>query len=541
MGAVDVNGVGYALPGGRMLLDDVVLRAGDGEHVALIGANGSGKTTLLRIIAGELRAQRGSVAVDGRLLVMRQLLGLDDATVRDLFVGLAPPAQRAAAVELAEAEAAAASDASAKVGMRLARAHAAWGDAGGYEAEVAWDVCTSRVLGLSYDEVADRRLATLSGGEQKRVALETLIRSDADVLVLDEPDNFLDVPGKQWLEETIAGSPKTILFVSHDRELLARVADKIVTIEAGGSWTHGGGFAGYHEAREARIARFDELHRRHSEEQKRLAETLTEFRRRAQMGSDTFASRVRATKHRIERFEREPPPARPAVQNVAMRLGGARTGKRVVTVEGLELEGLTDPFDTEVLFGERIGVVGLNGTGKSHFLKLLAGHDIAHRGVVKLGARVVPGYFSQLHEPTRTRPGTGGADAGVGGSESRNDPFLLELMMQAGHSRGEAMASLRRYELNECADQPFETLSGGQQARLQILLLETSGATLLLLDEPTDNLDLVSSEALEGALEQFEGTVIAVTHDRWLMRSFDRFLVFGSDCTVRESPEPQYR
>jgi ATPase subunit of ABC transporter with duplicated ATPase domains len=114
-------------------------------------------------------------------------------------------------------------------------------------------------------------------------------------------------------------------------------------------------------------------------------------------------------------------------------------------------------------------------------------------------------------------------------------------MMQAGRSRGEAMASLRRYELHQCADQPFETLSGGQQARLQILLLETSGATLLLLDEPTDNLDLVSSEALEAALDAFEGTVIAVTHDRWLMRSFDRFLVFGSDCTVKESPEPEYR
>jgi ATPase subunit of ABC transporter with duplicated ATPase domains len=352
--------------------------------------------------------------------------------------------------------------------------------------------------------------------------------------VLDEPDNFLDVPGKEWLESTIAGSPKTILFVSHDRELLARVAHKIVTIEAGGGWTHGGGFAGYHEAREARIARFDDLHRRYTEEQKRLAETLTEFRRRAQMGSDKFASRVRATKSRIERFERQPSPARPSTQNVAMRLGGARTGKRVVAVEGLELEGLTDPFDTEVLFGERIGVVGLNGTGKSHFLKLLAGHDIAHRGIVKLGARVVPGYFSQLHEPTHLRSGS------VAGSEVGSEPFVLDVMMRSGHTRGEAMASLRRYELAECAEQPFETLSGGQQARFQILLLETSGATLLLLDEPTDNLDLVSSEALESALVRFEGTVIAVTHDRWLMRSFDRFLVFGSDCTVRESPEPRY-
>ena len=137
--------------------------------------------------------------------------------------------------------------------------------------------------------------------------------------------------------------------------------------------------------------------------------------------------------------------------------------------------------------------------------------------------RVVPGYFSQLHEPVPAGPLQG---------------CLLDVMMQAGHSRGEAMASLRRYELHECADQPFETLSGGQQARLQILLLETSGATLLLLDEPTDNLDLVSSEALEAALELFEGTVIAVTHDRWLMRSFDRFLVFGSDCTVARQTNP---
>src|SRR6476661_2760256 len=167
MGAVDVSGVGDALAGGRSLLDDVVLHAGDGEHVALIGANGSGKTTLLRIIAGELRAQQGAVAVDGRMLVMRQLLGLDDATVHDLLVGLAPPAQRGAALELAAAEAAAAEDSGPDVGMRLGRAHAAWGDAGGYAAEVLWDVCTSAALGLAYDEVADRRLATLSGGEQK--------------------------------------------------------------------------------------------------------------------------------------------------------------------------------------------------------------------------------------------------------------------------------------------------------------------------------------------------------------------------------------
>ena len=137
--------------------------------------------------------------------------------------------------------------------MRLARAHATWADAGGYEAEVLWDVCSTAALGCAFDDVAGRRRSTLSGGEQKRLALELLLRSDADVLVLDEPDNFLDVPGKEWLEAELVVCPKMIRFVSHDRELLAKVARKIVTIEGRGAWTHGGAFADYHEARDARL------------------------------------------------------------------------------------------------------------------------------------------------------------------------------------------------------------------------------------------------------------------------------------------------
>jgi ATPase subunit of ABC transporter with duplicated ATPase domains len=524
MGSVEVHGVRYALPGGVTLLDDVSFRVGRGDHVALVGANGTGKTTLLRLITGELQPLGGSVAIDGRVLLLPQLVGGDDRTVRELMVSLSPGPVRAAAIELAAAEAAASTDPGDATGMRLARAHAAWGDAGGYEAEVRWDVCSTAALGCGFDDVAERQRATLSGGEQKRLALELLLRSEADVLLLDEPDNFLDVPGKEWLEAELVACPKTILFVSHDRELLAKVARKIVTIEGRGAWTHGGSFGEYHEARDARLVRLDDEHKQFVEERKRLTASLNEYRRRASMGSDTFASRVRATKHRIERFDREPPPARPASQAVTMRLGGDRTGKRVVMMEQLELSGLTDPFDAEIHFGERVGIVGLNGTGKSHFLRLLAGHDVEHTGHFALGARVVAGYFSQVHD----RPDLG-------------DRTVLENLLAAGKTRGDAMASLRRYELHACADQPFATLSGGQQARLQILLLELSGATLLLLDEPTDNLDLISSEALEGALDQYGGTVIAVTHDRWLMRSFDRFLVFGSDCAVRESPEPQYR
>ena len=206
-----------------------------------------------------------------------------------------------------------------------------------------------------------------------------------------------------------------------------------------------------------------------------------------------------------------------------MRLGGERTGKRVVICEQLELHGLTDPFDAEVWFGERVAVLGPNGTGKSHFLRLLAGEPVEHGGTWRLGARVEVGYFSQTHDRPDLR-----------------DEAVLDIVMKTGVDRGKAMAALRRYGLHEAATQTFATLSGGQQARLQVLMLELSGANLLLLDEPTDNLDLASAEALEEALESFVGTVIAVTHDRWFLRTFDRFFVFARDCRVTEHLEPVF-
>jgi ATPase subunit of ABC transporter with duplicated ATPase domains len=208
-----------------------------------------------------------------------------------------------------------------------------------------------------------------------------------------------------------------------------------------------------------------------------------------------------------------------------MRLRGGRTGKRAVTCEALGLAGLMAPFDLEVHFGERVAVLGANGSGKSHFLRLLAGGPdgaVAHTGTARLGAGVVPGLFVQTH---------GRADL------TARSP--AEIVMADHHrDRQGAMAALARYELAPAHDQPFETLSGGQQARLQILLLELSGATLLLLDEPTDNLDLASAEALGAGLAGFEGTVLAVTHDRWFTGDFERFLAFRSDGQVVETDGP---
>ena len=335
--------------------------------------------------------------------------------------------------------------------------------------------------------------------------------------------------------------------ISHDRELLNQAATHIVSVELGAAgnsiWVHGGNFDSYHVARRERFSRLEELRRRWDEELVKLRALVLALREKAKF-NDGLASRYQAAVTRLKKFEEAGPPMEvPREQNVNMRLHGGRTAKRAVVATRLELTGLTAPFDLEIWFGERLAILGANGSGKSHLLRLLArgGSDpdiehqpvgevdilaVAHSGSVRLGSRVRPGWFAQTH----LRPDLTGRT-------------LLEVLhrgdgRRVGLPRELAARALDRYELAAAGEQIFDTLSGGQQARFQILLLELSGATLLLLDEPTDNLDLASAEALEIGLDAFEGTVVAVTHDRWFARNFDRFLVFGRDGSVTLAGAP---
>ncbi|MFH9722808.1 ABC-F family ATP-binding cassette domain-containing protein [Streptomyces sp. NPDC017254] len=529
MGHVEAAHLEYYLPDGRVLLGDASFRVGEGAVVALVGANGAGKTTLLRLISGELQPHGGGVTVSGGLGVMPQFVGSvrDESTVRDLLVSVAQPRIREAAKAVDEAEHLIMTVDDEAAQMKYAQALSDWAEVQGYEAETLWDICTMAALGMPYDKAQFRQVRTLSGGEQKRLVLESLLRGSDEVLLLDEPDNYLDVPGKRWLEERLRETRKTVLFISHDRELLSRGAQKIVAVEPGpaGSdvWVHGGGFDTFHEARRDRFARFEELKRRWDEKHAQLKKLVVNLRQAASVSHD-MASRYAAAQTRLRKFEEAgPPPEPPREQDIKMRLRGGRTGVRAVTCENLELTGLMKPFSLEIFYGERVGVLGSNGSGKSHFLRLLAGDpSVAHTGNWKLGARVVPGHFAQTH----AHP------------ELTGRPLVDILWTEHAKDRGGAMSMLRRYELERQGDQPFDKLSGGQQARFQILLLELAGTTALLLDEPTDNLDLESAEALQDGLEAYDGTVLAVTHDRWFAKSFDRFLVFGSDGVVRETTEP---
>ncbi|MFH8514886.1 ABC-F family ATP-binding cassette domain-containing protein [Streptomyces gelaticus] len=528
MGHLEAGHLEYYLPDGRVLLGDASFRVADGAVVALVGANGAGKTTLLRLLAGELQPHGGSVSVSGGLGVMQQFVGSvrDERTVRDLLVSVSQPRIREAALAVDRAEELILTVDDEAAQMKYAQALSDWAEARGYEAETVWDMCTTAALGVPYEKAQWREVRTLSGGEQKRLVLEALLRGPDEVLLLDEPDNYLDVPGKRWLEDRLKETRKTVLFVSHDRELLSRAAEKIVSVEpspAGSDvWVHGAGFDTYHQARAERFERFEELRRRWDEKRAQLKRLVLDMQQYAAR-SDEMASRYQAAKTRLRKYEEAgPPPEPPRKQDIKMRLRGGRTGVRAVTCKNLELTGLMKPFDLEIFYGERVAVLGSNGSGKSHFLRLLAGEQVAHTGEWKLGARVVPGHFAQTHAHPELLGHT-----------------LVEILWtEHAKDRGGAMSVLRRYELERQGDQPFEKLSGGQQARFQILLLELAGTTALLLDEPTDNLDLESAEALQDGLEAYEGTVLAVTHDRWFAKSFDRYLVFGSDGVVRETAEP---
>jgi len=522
---IEVANLSYKHPGGVSLLEGVSFKVPDGYKVALVGANGTGKTTLLRLIAGEDRATSGQVRADGRIAYMPQFIGMmgETSKVRDLLLRLSSASLMRAGARLQAAEASTHESQEESAHLEYADALVAWGEAGGFDAEVLWDTCSLAALGKRLEKVSDRLLSSLSGGEQKRLALEVLLRSEAQVLLLDEPDNFLDILATRWLEQVLNESTKTILFVSHDRALLAAVATRVVTIEGHRAWTHPGSYATYHEERARRLDRLEEEHRRFQDERDRLTAMIREFKQRS-IYNDKFATKAASTEKRLERFERDnAPPELARPQDVKMRLQGGRTGKIALRATALEIPGIVRPFNVELYYGERVGVVGSNGTGKSHFLRLLAGESIDHRGNWKLGARVTPGLFSQTHDHPELA-----------------DVELLEVMSKSGLRIEQAMPALKRYELHRAARTPFSVLSGGQQARFQILMLEMASPTMLLLDEPTDNLDVDSAEALEQGLAGYEGTVVTVTHDRWFMRSMDRFLVFGSDGVVQERIDSPY-
>ena len=528
MAHIAVSGLSYAHPGGDELFSEVSFKLSPGRHAGLIGTNGVGKSTLLRILAGVLRSDEGEAAHGGRLLFMPQDVGVadDTQTVRELLLSLAPETLRPVGRRMAALEARMA-DGDPEARMELGEAIADWSALGGYELEGHWDASCRRIVRASFDELAERAAHTLSGGERKQLVLDVLFASDADVLLLDEPDNFLDVPAKLELERRVRESRKTILMISHDRGVLAASVGSIVTLEGHGAWIHDGSYASYREARRRRQERLGDAVQRWQEEEKRLRDQVRLWKERARYAPG-LAKRADAMETRWKRFAAPgPPPAPVTDQSIAVRIRGGDSARIVLDLRGLGIDSraagsaaLVAPFSDEIHFGERVGVIGPNGSGKSALMQVLAGRVAPDRGQLRVGPRVSPGFFTQL----QTRADFAGRP-------------VLEIVLEHVAGTQAAMGALARYGLADAARRSHDVLSGGEKARLEVLILELEGHNLLLLDEPTDNLDIDSSEALEGALDGFTGTVVTVSHDRAFLATLDRFLLVGHDGTVVAFPD----
>ena len=520
MSSIVVSELAYSPPGADQLFFDVSFGVSPGEHAAIVGPNGVGKSTILKILTGQYEADDGEYSIGGTFLQMTQDVGMSrpDDSLRDMLIEVAPTALREAGKKLFAAEKAMMSG--EDDGMKFAEALGDWGDLGGYDLETQWAASAQRSVKTPVDNFGTRLVSQLSGGERKRLVLDLLLTSGADVLFLDEPDNYLDIPTRGWLEEQIKACKSTILMVSHDRTLLERVATKIIAVEGSGAWVHGGSYVTFPEARQKRQELLGDDLKRWNDEERRLFHHMKIMKQRAAQNFKN-ATKANGAETRWEKFVKAGPPPPPvADQQIYVRFRGADSARRVVKFEAVAIGELFMPFSDEVHFGERLGLIGPNGTGKTHLLNALNGKAEGLMGDITFGPRTSVGMFNQVND----RPEFHGREC-------------IEIVRDRLSDEQKSMGALARYGLRNNARQEFQTLSGGQKARLEILSLELAGHNVLLLDEPTDNLDIDSSEALERAIEGFEGTVIAVSHDRTFLANFDRFIMITDDGDVYELPD----
>jgi ATP-binding cassette, subfamily F, member 3 len=502
--------------GGRLILDGTDLELGPRARVGLIGANGSGKTTLLRMLAGDEAPDAGTVTLRKGAVVahLHQLVDGDERTVREVLEQ-ARPERAALEEELTRVESQLADPALADDLDRMARvierqsaiveriaADTAEGDA----------IRHLRDLGLSEDDL-DQPTRALSGGQRKLVALAACLVREPDVLLLDEPEAHLDVARRQIVEDLVRDFDGAVLIVSHDRHLLDETVTRIAELEGGRIRMWEGGYSAYAVARELELVRRQQQWVTQQKEIARLEEAIRRFKQWAnQVDDKRHITRARNKQRQIDRMEKV---ERPVFERRKMALAlrsAVRGGDRVIALRGIEFAPVLGRIDLEVMRGERVGIVGPIGAGKTVLARLLVGDLAPTAGERWAGPSISVEYVSQAAE------------------ELPGDRTPIDVVRAAKPlSEGEAVALLVRFLFDyEQLRRPIASMSGGERTRLRCCLVMLSRANCLILDEPTNHLDIPAVETLEAALESYDGTVIAVSHDRYFLeRIADRVLEVG--------------
>ncbi|MFC5403483.1 ribosomal protection-like ABC-F family protein [Cohnella soli] len=502
----------------QLVLADVTFELHHGEKMGLVGRNGSGKSTLLRLISKQDTPDEGLLTIrkDARIGYLEQIPeDARDRTVYDVLAsGLRELLDCRSSMEqlerrMSEPNAEGDPQALEKMLKAYSELQERFEREGGYELDARIDQVAT---GLRIDrDWYGRSFATLSGGQKTRVALAAQLIAGPDLLLLDEPTNHLDLGGVEWLEEFLKKYDGSCLIVSHDRYFLDRVVSKIVELEDGESSIYHTNYSGYTKEKEVRLLQEFANYQEQQKQIKKMRETIKQLMEWGRIGSnEKFFRRAASMQKALDRMEKL---KRPAIDRKEAEFDlrpSDRSGKRVIEFadvhkrygDSVVLDGASGVLE----YGEKTVLIGGNGAGKSTLIKLLLGESEADAGELSLGARVDVGYLAQDQAPPDPKA-------------SVLDYFRKE----AGLEEGEARTKLAAY-LFYGADvfKSVGSLSGGEWTRLRIALLVLRKPNLLILDEPTNHMDIASREALEEALEEYPGTILAVTHDRYFINRLSR-------------------
>ncbi|MEX2162485.1 MAG: ABC-F family ATP-binding cassette domain-containing protein [Anaerolineales bacterium] len=484
--------------------------------VGLVGPNGAGKSTLLKLIAGELKSESGFANPRGRVsigqlhqeprLTMQRTVLQETLTASELIPELQRSLTRVEA-EMGQPEVYSNDKRLTRKIEEQARLLEDYTQAGGpgYEGQVR-----ATLLNLGFEEhELGLPVSALSGGQKKLVGLAKLLVTRPDLLLLDEPDNHLDLAGKEFLENYIRAYKGGVVIVSHDRYLLDVVADEIAELEDGRLTVYPGNYSEYAAEKEARLHQQQHQFKVQQHEIHRLEQSAKRLLIWGRShDNEKLIRRAKSMMKRIERMDKVEKPVAER-RGMGLQLSGWRGSNKVLEVTALRKGFDNEASRSEVLnqidltlwHRERVGLVGPNGAGKSLLFRLLLGSEQADGGEIKIGPSIRVAYYAQEHET-------------LDGAQS-----LIDVVRRAGRlNEPNAVKLLSKFLFGyQQMRNRVDTLSGGERSRLQLILIMLTGANFLLLDEPTNNLDIRSAEVLEGALEDFEGSALVISHDRYFL------------------------
>ncbi|MCC6299993.1 MAG: ABC-F family ATP-binding cassette domain-containing protein [Anaerolineales bacterium] len=497
------------------------------QKIGLIGPNGAGKSSLFKLIVGEHAPEKGGTVIRAKDVTVGYLSQHPEFDPERTAISLAlegNPRVAGVETELHRVESKLADPAvygdAKKLQRTLDEQHKLLEEFESLGGANYGTRVREMLRGLGLPEADfDKPVRALSGGQKKLIGLARLLLAKPSVLLLDEPDNHLDMPGKAFLEKLINDYAGAVVIISHDRYILDAVASHIAEIEDGKITTFTGNYTEFIVDKEERLARQEELYQIQQREIGRLEMALKRYKQWV-VFNDKFATRIHNMEARIERIEKI---ERPILERRTMdlALNGWRGSNQVLEFGGVSKEFLPHPGTSPspqpspkgrgrcvledinflIRHGERVGLIGANGTGKSVLLRLILGKETPTSGEIKIGPSVKIGYYAQEHETLDF------------------DQTIIDAVRLGGNmSEGRAVSFLTRYLFTyRQATQRIGSLSGGERSRLQLALLVLSGANFLLLDEPTNNLDIASAEVLENALADFNGTALVISHDRYFL------------------------